>query len=155
MSGLFSEREGYVTQYIQYEFINKSLRKKIYLWLIYYLLEKSQVHSKANLETIYIHFFDLVPMEYPDSPKDFLLAFCLDGIWHRLYSLIEFIYSRMGAAEKKLKHEMDGNINLILERNRSAYRLIDGIIAGIINKEEVDEIEKTVEETMPCTTYIK
>ena len=59
--------------------------------------------------------------------------------WYHVYEFIEFVANN--CQDGTINHEFMKECNVILEREASAYRFINGIIAPIISEVEISEIE--------------
>jgi hypothetical protein len=78
---------------------------------------------------------------------DWLKEIYLQGTWHIVYDLVEFIY------KDTLRNEANGwtnemnvvLINDILKKEFSGYRLINGLITPITSQEEIETIEEALE----------
>jgi hypothetical protein len=69
--------------------------------------------------------------------------------WDGVYDLAEFLLlniSQISSGASKQQEALVKNLNLILEREMSAYRSIGGILTSICDGVEVEEIEKALAE---------
>lgn len=64
--------------------------------------------------------------------------------WYAIYDLIEFFYD---INSEQLNAEYVKDINSLLEQEQSGYRLIDGLIAPIIDEVEIKEIEDALNDS--------
>lgn len=63
--------------------------------------------------------------------------------WYELYDFIEFLtnnYERYG-----FKKEFISDCNVVLEKEMSAYRFVNGLITEITSQQEINEIENALE----------
>lgn len=66
--------------------------------------------------------------------------------WNQVYDVIELV-SEYGSKEDK--GTFQHTCNLYLEKENSAYRFINGVIAPISSLEEVSEVEEAIRQTQP------
>lgn len=64
--------------------------------------------------------------------------------WYQIYNFIEFVYEH---GPKQFRDKFASHSNAMLERERSAYRFVDGKIINVTSKEEIAEIEKALRST--------
>lgn len=69
--------------------------------------------------------------------------------WYDVYDFIEFVAWSMPSREYALFEE---KCNIVLERELSGYRLIDGLITPISNEQEVNEIDDAINNTKGTLT---
>lgn len=133
----FSERKGYkTTKVIQKDSIDDDLRNSI--WNVY---ERVVSYHHAEHSFIVSFYEDHVKKTY--SAIDLLSSklysvkqYFFEMKWYEAYDFIEF-------TSKHLKDKrFDSEINRILERELSAYRLVKGIITDITTEQEIDLLEK-------------
>lgn len=147
----FSERYGYkkIDESLNYQNISPELKNRI--WNLFYDIY-SNIEYKISLnflEFVWEKFFKLridelnIASSYSalmDIKKKF---FNLN--WYEVYDFVEFVYN-----ETDVKKMWEIGINKILEEE-TPYRLIKGYIAALTNKEEINEIEKALEENDKLT----
>ncbi|MEW6012240.1 MAG: AbiJ-NTD4 domain-containing protein [Elusimicrobiota bacterium] len=143
----FSERYGYnkIDESLNYQNISPALKNRI--WNLFYdIYSNFEYKISLNfLEFVWEKFFKLridelnIASSYSalmDIKKKF---FNLN--WYEVYDFVEFVYN-----ETDVKKMWEIGVNKILEEERAPYRLIKGHIAPLTNKEEINEIEKALEE---------
>lgn len=62
--------------------------------------------------------------------------------WYLIYDAIEIYVSAYGEEEEK--HELQKNINIILEEEKSAYRMVNYLLIPIIENHEIECIESSL-----------
>lgn len=137
----FSERNGYkeVRETVQKENIDEHLR--INLWNVLYLtLFDNYDPYEKNIKffrSCWLHFFHqrIDTFSFESSKKHFKTWFLYESLWNEIYDFLEFL-----ACVYK-NEETNESINLILESNNTAYRLINGDIVEITSEQEIAEIE--------------
>ncbi|MEF9956318.1 MAG: hypothetical protein RSA22_01275 [Acinetobacter sp.] len=160
----FSERYGYkpVREIIQKESMNDDL--KISLWSLLQLSIFDKVkhtpgrHGEvkaSNLEILFtsywFHFFkrpiDNLPYFVSDTLESIRKEF-YQMQWHSIYSFIEttliFYPDRVNT-----KQSFINSINNVLERECSAYRIINEDVTPITSEQEIQSIEEALENTSP------
>jgi len=152
----FSERNGFKSfrQELQSESIDTNLRNS--LWNVIYKNFDNVIDEfyddlicdffKESLE-IKINDFDFFDSNKPKlnnlKQKFFKLG------WFEVYDLIEFIsnlgyFTKGDSFTKKRLKMFSENVNIYLEREFSAYRLIDNTIVKITNEHEIKAIENAL-----------
>lgn len=150
----FSERYGFKTprESFQIQNIDDTLKNRI--WNYIYNNELVLLEERTLLSTngrkiaskIYDGFFKT--HEKPDNYFPYFEAdmkkryFALS--WYAIYDLIEFFYD-INSGQLNTKYIQD--INSLLEQEQSGYRLIDGLIAPIIDEVEIKEIEDALNDS--------
>lgn len=145
----FSERIG-ITQpkALQINNIDQDLRNS--LWNIssaylfsfntHYLSHDNVLNAKAIL--LYRDFYKQPVDELPETSRGFIREMktnMLEDEWHNVLSMIEFLIQRC-----RVSNECIDEINFVMERERSAYRLVDRLFAPITNEDEITAIETAV-----------
>ena len=149
----FSERNGFknIRQELQSESMNSNLKNS--LWNVFY----------KNFNTIIDELYDDLicdffkesleikknEFEFLDGNKTILnnliqKFFKLE--WFEVYDLIEFLsnmeyFTKGDVYAKKRFKKFSENVNIYLEREFSAYRLVDNIVVKITNEIEIKAIE--------------
>jgi len=98
---------------------------------------------------IWIHFFkepiDTIPSgRYGLSKSETIekiRKWFYKAEWYQIYDFVDFCINEDGI---KVKRELSKHLNGVLERENSAYRIIEGILSPITNTFEIEEIEKTL-----------
>lgn len=153
---------------IQLESLDEDLRNSLWsLLTIHYWnkFNKSKFHyydrvdyiSGSNLGGIFrdlwLNYFkkpiDTIPTLFYDNANGLgiLRNYFFQAKWYEVYEFIEFI-----SAYSISSGNRDGFIsdcNKIFEKENSGYRFVDGKIIEISSSDEVDEIEKAIENAAP------
>jgi len=79
--------------------------------------------------------------EFPDKFKNDFFNF----EWNQVYDFFEYLLHEYSGFY--LNYYLEKNINRVLERESSAYRLINEIFVPIINESETKEIQGAIDET--------
>ena len=161
----FSERHGHkiVRESIQIESMDEPLRNALWNLLKIHIWDRSHrgsaialckalwsVHLKKPLDTL----------DYGWSPD--ILSGILKGIrphffdceWYEVYDFIEFCANNYSGY--RFQEDFIKSCNATLEREMSAYRFINGLISPIAEQEQLDEIEKALDEGRESVrTHIK
>lgn len=160
----FSERYGYkkVRESIQLESVDEPLKNalwnvlKIHVWDQarrstgmyggYHLSRDSNPELMDLCERLWFHFFkgplDQLDHDWTKVLKQ-LRGFFFACKWYELYDFVEFVagnYRRHQFRERFLEA-----CNVVLEREVSAYRFVDGLIAPIAEREQLEEVERALE----------
>lgn len=167
----FSNRYGYksIRKELQIDSMDKALRNS--LWNITY--KKIEIFLDELYEDLICNFFkDTLEVKYPlydmmdkyaqrtsDLKKRF---FNLE--WHEAYDFLEFLanselfkqnQSHIKTHLKNYKQE----VNIVLEREFSAYRFVDNIIVKITDENEIEAIEKAISNVgnkfKPISTHLQ
>jgi hypothetical protein len=94
--------------------------------------------------------------EMPAEPSLLLRdikAMYFDMPWHSIYDFVEAIYRECN--HKEVRDLFLENINEVLKRDNSGYRMIDGIISAITSDQEIIEIERAIEYPESFSTHIR
>lgn len=84
---------------------------------------------------------DYIPAEWSDFVAQFRKDY-FKLIWHEVYSLIEFVIAN---AETALTDSLTTSFNVVLEREGSGYRVVDGKVCPITSPEEMAAVEEALE----------
>ena len=165
----FSQRIGKtpLTKTLQIESIDEDLSNS--LWNVYelYILDKIPpghdhqwgiVPEMYFSKSLWFHYFkkplDQLPT-YFSAIKILLRQYFFSCSWFQLYDFIEYTIEIISV--KQLKQNFDlkdifEQFNFIFEREFSAYRFVDGIIAPITNQTEINEINEVISLTYNFTS---
>ncbi len=176
---LFSQRKGIkpVKNIIQVNNIDQDLRNGLWnaLTIFYWKQITDQfIPFNENIDILFKKIWN----DYFKSPLDTLNSYWkspldnlndywrhtyekirkyfFDSEWYEVYDFIEFIANNY--PEVDVNNEFMKYCNTILEQELSAYRFVGGKITQITSKEEISEIEETLEITEPLkavNTHIK
>jgi hypothetical protein len=75
------------------------------------------------------------------APLDQLRAWYFKALWHQVYDLVEFV------AESGRRSEFADECNAVFERERAAYRLVDGRVVELTDEGQLRAIEDVVHAT--------
>lgn len=164
----FSQREGLVPikKVIQKESMDQSLRNglwnvlTLYCWEAYeqpssndYYFGSSDLVKGSNIEYLmklmWVHYFKLPVDEIQDSWSSCLSdirAYFFKTQWFHVYDFIEFVIDE---SELAPKDEIVGAFNFTLERENSAYRIVNGVITELTSDEEIESIENAITSSAP------
>jgi hypothetical protein len=154
----FSQRMGYLpaSKVIQSESIDTDLRNTLWnvltecYWDNFYGnygnngIANSNFHEFATLlyGRHYKLTLDNIPRYWGDLLKG-LKDYVLTGEWHRVYSLLEFIYQHAPEVDNN-SDDFIFMCNEAFTRENSAYRFVDGLLTPITSKYEIEEIERAI-----------
>lgn len=159
----FSERYGYkpVRDIIQKESIDDALKNGLwsvfhsYIWnRIEHGHNQSSFTRNSNIyslvESYWLNLFknptDTIPQWTSDSLK-IIRDYFFNCAWHEIYSLIEETIEYYPYQRVSNKDSFITNINNMLERENSAYRIINDEIIPITSEQEIQSIETALENT--------
>ncbi|MCX5806948.1 MAG: hypothetical protein NT010_12955 [Proteobacteria bacterium] len=162
----FSERYGFrpIKEMIQIESIDEPLRNglwsllKVHSWDNvshssgiyggYYLNDYGNEQIQALCQRLWFHYFKK-PLDQLSNDWTKVLAhlrqYFFDCKWYEVYDFIEFVannYERYHFKEAFIQ-----SCNSLLQKEMSAYRFVNGIIARMTEEHEVAEIEQAIEES--------
>jgi hypothetical protein len=155
---LFSQRKGLkpLSKEIQKEDIDQELRNG--LWSCFHLCYLGSGHSTHNFieGTILKSLFMLFWTDYFKWPIDKLNLYDFSGSttilrnyfygcnWNEVYDFIEFTIKN---GPDFLADKFRAMVNVILEREFSAYRFVGDVITEITSKEEIETIQSAIADT--------
>jgi len=139
----FSERYGYTQPKLpQREMMDDDLR--VGLWNAFYEIVEIKSwlrlhYSKGDLyREIFTNFLKKPYNEYDYHLSiESIKSVFLNGKWHEVYNLIEFIIVRYSY--------IIAQCNNILERENSAYRIVNKLVTEITSEQEITEIETALQ----------
>lgn len=156
----FSERMGIVKakDTIQLESMDDDLR--VGLWNIFqiffldkmdeYFLDRSP--ALIFFQNLWLHHLKK-PLDTLDSYKKITVSkirsLFFDWEWYEAYDFIEYL---AGSDFLKNHNSFETACNYILARDRSGYRLVDGLITPITNEHEINEIDDAITNTKGTLT---
>jgi hypothetical protein len=149
----FSERQGLRTakETVQLESMDKDLRNG--LWNSFQLHYLERVNSQYIRTSRYDDFFRDLWLNFFKYPLDTLdnhynntrseiREWFFGWHWFEVYDFIEYVASVECHTDED---DFIDTCNIILERELSAYRFIDGIISPITNEHEINEIDEAIQ----------
>jgi len=136
--------------------MNQDLRNSLYNY--FYLSFEQNKHGLDDIiKDIYVYYLkervDKVPMRNSVYGSyilcfEIIESFFCDYEWHKVYDILEFIFEGTKSGVLRLNPDKYvKNINSILEKENSAYRFIDGIVAPYIDEVEIAEVEEAINES--------
>lgn len=156
---LFSQRKGYkpFKSVLQKDSIDEPLRHGLWnvlhicVWEKIYYGSSSGYVTSSNLNSLFLRYWD----GYLKLPLDTLPHWFADALkvvrnyffkceWFDVYDFIEF--TALNAPENLVK-DFVNSCNHILERDLSAYRIVNKQIVEISSKEEIESIEDAIKNT--------
>lgn len=155
----FSQRMGYLpaSKVIQTDSMDRELRNMLWnvLSQCYWNEFDPPYHSSraiegSNYENFSIRLYhayykttiDNIPRGWGEFTERLKNDF-LSSVWHRAYSLLEFIYENAPIEGGNDEHFIT-LCNKIFETENSAYRFVAGKIMPITSSEEINEIERAI-----------
>ncbi len=160
----FSERYGYkpIREIIQKESMDDNLRNgiwslfTIYLWnqVDYSSYQSHGNTNSSNLKTLiiayWLNFFkqpiDMIPIQFKKVLYKVRNSF-FNCEWHEVYSFIEETLENYPRELKKNKEFFTKELNNCLEKENSAYRIINNEITPITSEQEIQSIEDALKNT--------
>ncbi|WP_279608901.1 AbiJ-NTD4 domain-containing protein [Burkholderia cepacia] len=155
MSPRFSDRIG-VTQtpeMLQIDGIDAPLRAS--LWNVVHTLCESHKDERwvslARAMSINVTKTPLDDLPHYPSQKRQWVRDCYDDMaWHEVYNFIEFLADNANTIFRGISGQstqLIGALNNVLERERSGYRFVAGVLSPITNREELESVEDAVRST--------
>ena len=160
----FSERYGYkpIREIIQKESMDDNLRNGIWSLFTIYLwnqVDYSSYQSHGNINTsnlktliiaYWLNFFkqpiDTIPIQFEKVLYKVRSSF-FNCEWHEVYSFIEETLENYPREFKKNKEFFTKALNNCLEKENSAYRIINNEITPITSEQEIQSIEDALKNT--------
>lgn len=151
---MFSERKGLVEPRKAMQIDSMDMRLRVRLWEVLnwaYLRwlddPDSEMYIRAEqiLYRLHIDFFGHGFSDWYSDPPDTgeLSDFVFGAKWFEVYDILEFIVQK--EADHELNNIISHEINLALEDERSAYRMVGHKIIELSSEHEVVEIERTIQ----------
>lgn len=158
----FSKRIGKTpaTKEIQLESIDEELKNGLWNLVILHVInplkQEDEVKWTKKLTSFanytWHHFYKL-PIDTIPYSNDRIIAFIKNKFykdeWFKIYDFIEHILK--SNLDPQIKTNFIRNLNKILEREFSGYRIINNKVAPISNKIELEEISNAISETRHFT----
>jgi hypothetical protein len=151
----FSQRKGCkpASEIIQTDGMTDELRNSLWnaldvtIWSVdgYVTKQYGTAEIKPFSKSLWFHYFKK-PIDSRETYGIHILKairkYFFECPWYEVYDFIEFV-----SKYHRYNKELQTLINLILERELSGYRLIDGVIADITDKQEVQMLEEALRDT--------
>lgn len=147
----FSQRVGATPQLTSIQIDSMSAELQNSLWNLMHDLYQNDNKDWLRVAAHVAKYFRKVPVDelskYDFQCRDWMKAYFYGLNWHGAYDLIEFIvhnHRNMTPNHRVDPQRIIDAVNIILERELSGYRFIEGVLAPISNKTEADEIEAAI-----------
>ncbi|MGR3810246.1 AbiJ-NTD4 domain-containing protein [Jiulongibacter sp. NS-SX5] len=157
----FSERIGkkQIRQMVQKEDIDEILKNYLWNGLLIYIFDKFKGEywrnvrstTKTLCQRLWMHFFNQKMDEYPINGGDLfsiIKRFFFECQWYEIYDLIEFTinnYQPENWEEDDSVEQLIDYTNHTLNRELSAYRIVNYTITEITSNEEIASIEESLQ----------
>lgn len=153
----FSERYGYkpVREIIQKESIDDDLKNRLWSCLYNHFFDMYQssytykIYYEPQTKLLWQNFLkkpiNTLPSSSFDATKQIRIIFN-NSKWYEIYDLVEEII-KIYPNIYKLKSSFLLELNIILEEENSAYRIIDNQVTEITSEQEIQSIEEALENT--------
>lgn len=152
----FSQRKGLtqVTQIIQIDGMSPQLRNSLwntfdqFLWSTenFVYMEYGQAEIFEFSHALWFHFFKLPADQRPGNANAILREirkFFFESEWHQIYDFIEWVVNyRQHDGEHLMKI-----LNFILESEMSGYRIVNGKVIDVADKQELEMLEHALADT--------
>lgn len=161
----FSERHGYskIRKAIQLESMDESLRVglwnalKIFVWDKaaysssamgggYYLTASANAELKNLCDRLWFNYFkkplDTLGSDWSEV-HHFLRTYYFDAEWFQVYDFVEFVATNYKRPETREK--LIDACNSVLEKEKSGYRFLNNQIAPITAQEQLNEIQRAID----------
>jgi len=164
----FSQRRGLkpIRSVIQKDSIDDELRTAIWneLTVSYFAYLRTFASDSPKeliwlLKKLWIHYFKYKLDEFWNDLGDFKREYkhyFFSAPWNEVFDFIEFIISNYteeyGGNRNRRNQTFIEQCNATLEHYMSAYRIVDNLIIEITSDEELNSIEKALEDTSAIST---
>jgi hypothetical protein len=146
----FSERMGIkpMKDIILRDSISEEIRNG--LWSLFEIYFWRSLEDPTDLYPLWMYYFkkpiDTIP-NYDHDKYGFIRDYFFSCEWNQVYDFIEFIANNFSHTQKSQEKTFMILCNFFLERELSAYRFIDGIIAPLTSEEEIVEVDEALEKS--------
>jgi hypothetical protein len=147
----FSHRIGVTAPIpLQIDSMNDDLRNTIWNW-IYGLIEQNYTESESIFRWLAIGFFKRsireVPSESLHHGSNWFQKLYMGLQWHEVYDLLELIVEHVAEVTRpQLTRERAIEIvNRLLERERSGFRFVAGVLSPLTNEVEATAVSSAIE----------
>jgi hypothetical protein len=167
---LFSQRKGIrpLQKAIQRESMDDDLRNRLWsalkmaLWdkwtapFQYGYQDPESKEVEFLLEMAWLHFFKL-PLDtqpayhsgHPKSGYDVLRQHFFEGEWWEVYDFIEFVLKTINP---EWRHGLKEILNVFLEAEDAAYRIVDDEVVEITDTHEIAAVESAISTAVSATS---
>lgn len=164
----FSKRMGLVPQKaIQIDDIDIELRngiwnllqRDVFNYLYEYIQEENSHHYPNHgydfFQAIWFDFFKWNIDDFTGSPIPRIRKWFLIEDWYLIYDFIEFIIATPEFVNNQLIlfSSVIDKLNTVLEKEVSAYRIVNCLVAPITNETELKEVEEAIDSTTTFSGY--
>ena len=168
---MFSQRIGITPteKLVQYESMDDALRNSLWSLLSSFYWDRFDLPMRirlergrhdytlrSNLSNVFTDFWinylkepsDTIPTYFYESGGSllYLREYFFEAKWYQIYDFIELV-SKAGPIDSKSK--FIESCNNFLEKENSAYRFVNGDIAEISSKEEIESVESAIRDASP------
>lgn len=157
---LFSERHGYkpIREIIQKESMDEALRNGLWnaidkhIWQLHKSIARYSLPYAKNsnlFPLIYIYYDGFLKQSVDSIPQDLdksikaIRQYFISFDWHMVYSFIEFTLANL--PDFCDKQELINQVDIVLQRENSAYRIINKQITEITSEQEIQSIEEAIQ----------
>jgi hypothetical protein len=157
----FSERHGYIaSKSIQFEVMDDALRTSLWNFIDAHFFQSDEydLHKDDILQNfasiLYDHFHKKVVRGLPAEVDVFIAKeseWFEKAPWNVIYDYCEFCLIR-GPNNSADVDRYQRSFNWVLEREKSGYRLIGGIVTPIIDKEQIECVQTVLDSGSPFRT---
>jgi hypothetical protein len=123
----------------------------------YFLSSDANRELKGLCDRLWFHFFkkplDELNNEWTKVLKQ-LRQFFFSCEWYEVYDFVEFVADNY--RHHQFTKPFQEACNAVLEREVSAYRFVDGLIAAVTDHQQLDEIERALQRAAgPVQTHLR
>jgi hypothetical protein len=148
----FGKRFGFESSElkIQIDSMDNDLKTDLYNSYLIYIHEQIEhtEHSENDYRRqhrlIWVHYLRQPLDKFPSYDymfRDRINSQIVNQPWYKTYELFEFLFKTLDGRLYKLD-SFKNYINLMLERNNSAYRVVESMFVPISNNQEIEEVGK-------------
>lgn len=135
----FSQRQGYKpdrSKLYQFESIDTQLRNAIWNFLLQYYLNGEARHAKVRAIWINVRGRRVDELStYPSTALNSLREWYLKAPWDEVYDCLEYLVT------SSPRQDDVARADAMLQREGSAYRFVNRLLAPITNEHEIKEVE--------------
>ena len=158
----FSQRQGLkpVKEVIQLDSIDNAIRNglwnglTLYFWDLVSQYGSTQLSNRVDVawlvKKLWANYFkltlDTLDDHWPTTLK-YIKNYFYKCEWNEVYDIVEFVAQNFDREDAK--RGFVDSCNIILEREMSGYRFINGEIAPFTSAEEISEIEEALGQSAP------
>jgi hypothetical protein len=123
----------------------------------YFLSSASNRDLKVLCDRLWFHFFKK-PLDELDTDWTKVLKqlrhFFFSCQWYEVYDFVEFVADNY--RDDQFTRSFQEACNEVLQREVSAYRFVDGLVAPVTDHEQLDEIERALQRAArPVQTHLR